>query len=236
MGKIKASLGRRDTKAPFEAYYRRAEQVIEQAALRAVTRGGERAVAELRRAGAAAGLGRLFQGVKDSPDDRVHRRAGGFSVSSGLYIRGSERTRGAIEAYTEGADIAPVRGKWLWIATDEIPRVTNHQRMTPALYRANGFEQSIGPLVPMRSVNGYPLLVVRQVGVSEAGLRGKAKRLNRNGRPAKGQRLKELVVAFVGIPRTSRAARIGARALLNSIARQDLPELFNEEMRRGARG
>ncbi len=236
MPRLTADLRRGDVRGPFDAYRRNAIQVMERAALIATERGGKRAISKIRRDMQSAGLGRLGNALGQTSDNQegrgVHRTSGdGFSASATVFIRsGSPRSRGAIEAYTEGADIQPRRGRWLWIATDEIPRVTARERMTPELYRRNGFEQKIGRLVLVRSVNGNPLLIVRNVGVSEAGRRRSAKSLTKAGRPRKGQRPKEFVVAFIGIPRTTRAARVDVRALMSQVA-DELPALFEQAMR-----
>lgn len=236
---VKASLRRGDTRAAFDSYYRGAIQQMEQAAVRAVARGGRAATRELRQAGAAAGLGTLMQAVKDTADTAVHRRgADAFSVSSTLAIRtASDRTRGAIEAYTEGAEILPRRGRWLWFPTDEAQRVVgsgkSRRRLTPEVYREMG--EPMGPLVRIRSVNGRPLLAVQNVGKSEVGARGgRVRSLTKRGAPRRGDRLKTLSVLFVGIPRTSRAARLAARAILQGVQRE-LPQLFREEMAKGGR-
>lgn len=235
MPRIAASLRRPSTQGPFAAYYREAIQVQERAALIAADRAGRRALTRIRSEMQAAGLGRLGNALGSDSDVRngkgVHRYGrAGFSASSTIFIRsGSARSRGAIEAYTEGAQIRPRRGRWLWIATDEIPRVTGRERMTPELYRRNGFEQKIGPLVLIKSVNGRPLLVVKNVGVSEAGRRRSARSLTKNGRLRKGQRMKEFVVAFYAIPFTSRAARVDARAIFAEEAAH-MPVLFAQAM------
>jgi hypothetical protein len=239
--RLSASLTRGNARAAFETYYRNAQQAMERAALRAVDRGGTSGIGAIRREMQGAGLGRLGQGIGNTSDlkrgGRVKRYpGGGFSVSATLFIRsGSERTRGAIEAYTQGADIRPVRGKWLWIPTDEVQRLVGsgkaRKRLTPALWKPYGLDSKIGPLVQVRSVNGYPLLVVRNIGVNAAGLPGKARSLTRKGQPRKGQRAKEFVVAFIGIPRTARAARVDVVAILRGIAAQ-LPDLWAQEMRK----
>lgn len=214
--------------AAFSQYYRFAEQRSESAALIAIDRGTKMAIANIRTAMQAAGLGRLGQGIGARADTDVHHRGGGgFSVSGAFFIRsGSRRTRGAIESYTEGAEIRPVRGRWLWIATDQIPRIAaGRQRMTPELYRQSGQEAKIGPLVFVRSVNGNPLLVVKTASVSATGRSRSAKSLTKRGVPRKGQIAKEFIVAFIGIPRTSRAARIDVRGIMQSVS-DHLPELY----------
>lgn len=229
---IRASF-RSPGRAPFDEYRRMAIQRMERAALRATARAAREAKAEIRSAMSGARLGRLGFAIGSGSDLEKNGRAfrfgnQGFSASGWLFVRSrSERTLGTIAAYSEGADIKPVRGRWLWIATDEIPRRAGKYRMTPELYRSSGLEQKIGPLVVVRGINGYPLLVVRNVGVNAAGIAGKAKRLKKNGQPRVGQRLKPFLVAFYAIPSTSRAARFSPRQILSSAARR-LPGYFQE--------
>ncbi|WP_417615297.1 hypothetical protein [Parasphingorhabdus sp.] len=228
-------------KSQFDVFRIASQQRIEGAASRAVHREGRRAVSDIRTAMQSARLGRLGKAIDSTSDldkGRVHRRGrSSFSVSSAVHLRTrSERTIGAIESYTAGAEISPRRGRWLWFATDEIPKLTGSGkrkfRLTPELYRKNGLEAKIGPLVFVRSVNGSPLLVVKNATVNQGGKPRSAKsRLKKGGLP-KGQRAKDFIVAFVGIPRTARAARIDVPAMMES-ARQRLPETFNQEMRKG---
>lgn len=231
---FKTRLVRGNFSGAFDVYYRQSIQGMERAAIRAVGRGGKQGERAIRGAMQGAGLNRLGNAVKATADTTVHRRPGGFSVSATIAIRsGSERTRGAIEAYTQGADIVPVRGRWLWIPTDEIQRLVGRgatrRRLEPRFWKEYGLDTKIGPLVLVLSINGNPLLVVKNVGVNAAGLPGKARALLKNGRPRRGQRLKEFVVAFVGIPRTSRAARVDPAALLSEVQGQLIP-LWVEEM------
>lgn len=233
MPRLSARLERGQFEAAFNNWYRFAEQRMERAALIAVEAGTKRALSRVREAGQSANLGRLFQGLGSKADTAVHRYPnGGFSASGVIFIRsGSERTRGAIEAYTSGANIRPVRGRWLWITSNELPRVTGRYRMTPELYIRNGFEKKIGPLVFVRGAGGQALLIVRNVGVSAAGKGRSAKSLTKRGLPRKGQVAKEFIVAFIGIPRTSRAARVDVSALMASVA-ADLPSLFYQALGR----
>lgn len=233
---IKARLERPDYRARFATHYREVYAAMERAALNATDRASRIAKERFRNEMASAGLAGLSRAVDATSDKKqatIRRYPnGGFSASGILFVRTkSERTLGALEAYTRGADIRPVRGKWLWIPTDEIPRVSNRQRLTPELYRKNGFEQKIGPLTLVISVNGRPLLVAKNVGVNAAGKPRSARRLNKNGSPAKGQRLKEFVVAFVGIPRTQRAARVNVSQIMAQV-RDELPALFEQELRK----
>lgn len=242
MARLTAKLERRRIGAVFEPYYRNAIQRLETAALIATDRGATQGKTRIREAMQGAGLGRLGGAIDATSDLKrgagVHRRgASGFSASGTVFIRSkSERTRGAIEAYTEGAEIMPKRGRWLWIPTDAVARLvgsrSNRRRMTPAEYVKAGNEAKIGPLVLLRSVNGYPLLAVENVGVSETGQKPRVRGLTKSGRPRKGDRLKRLAVLFVGIPYTSRAARVDAAAILRQV-RAELPMLAQQAL--GAR-
>lgn len=217
----------------FDIFRRFSQQRIEASASRAVHKAGRGALTEIRSQFSGAGLGRLgfaIGATSDLDKNRINRRgATGFSVSSAIHLRSrSERTIGAIESYTKGSTITPRRGRWLWIATDEIPRVTGRVRITPELYRKNGFEQKIGPLVFVRSINGSPLLVVKNASVNAGGKSRSAKSLTKRGALRKGQRAKDFIVAFIGIPHTARAARVDVNAIVEA-AQTRLPAAFYEE-------
>lgn len=228
---------RRPALTVFAEYERNAIQRMEQAALVATDRAAKGALADMRTAFSGSGLGRLGNALGYGSDLRKGRGikrfgASGFSASGWVHVRApSERVLGALEAYTEGADIRPVKGRWLWIATDQIPARAGRYRMTPQRYVERGLEAKIGPLVFVRSINGRPLLVVKTASISASGKARSAKALRRNGQPRKGQRAKEFIVAFVGIPRTSRAARVDPRAVVGAKVRQ-MSDYFREAVGR----
>lgn len=239
MTRISGRIERGFTRAAFDDFYRQSEQAIERAALRATDQAARQAKNALRGDMAGAGLGRLGNAFGDGSDLRSGRGVkrysdGGFSASGAVFIRSrSERTRGAIEAYTEGATISPRRGRWLWFPTNEVPARIGRLRTTPERYIAAG--SPLGRLITIRSVNGNPLLAVENIGVNAVGARGgRGRSLTKSGRPRKGDRLKQLSVLFVGIPNTSRAARIDADAILKAEAAR-LPELWSDEMRKEGR-
>ena len=182
-----------------------------------------------------ARLGRLGNAIGQTSDLQrtrtVHRRGQGFSASGGVVVRSrSDRTRGAIEAYTEGASIRPSRGRWLWIPTKAAPTRIKGKRTSPASYIAAG--SPLGPLITISGPNGRPLLAVERVGVSAVGVRGgRARTLTKKGSPRKGDRLKQLAVLFIAIPATSRAARVDADAALRS-EQAKLPEYFERAVQR----
>lgn len=227
-----------DFERPFAEWNRQAEAKMKRAALIATDRAGKRMLSEIRGQMAGAGLGRLGNALGSTSDlqrtGQAHATSGGgFSASGGVYVRSkSERTRGALQAYTSGAEIRPKRGRWLWVPTPDVPRISMRFRLTPAAWRENGLDRRIGPLVLIRSIDGRPLLAVRNVGVSLAGARGSVKSRKKNGEARKGQVAKDLIICFVGIPATSRAARVDVRAIGRNIANNELPALFAAALER----
>jgi hypothetical protein len=226
---------RRPADHHFRDFQRGCIQRMERAALVASDRGARMAVSTLRTEMAAAGLGRLGNAITSTSDlrrsGRVHRRGvEGFSASGIVHLRtANERTVGAIISYTEGAEITP-RGPWMWITSDDLQkRVKGNFRMTPAQYRAGGFEQRIGPLIQIPGRHpGEALLIVRDVTVRAAG-RANPRRLPNSGRVRAGRVLQGQFVAFIGIRRTSRRARVNPRAIL-VWARSNLPFLIKQAM------
>lgn len=214
-----------------EQFRRLTVQQMEAAGVRSVGRIASMGKTGIRSRFSAAGLGRLGNAIDANADQQAVRYGkDGFSVSARFFIRSrSERTLGAIKSYTEGAEISPVRSRWLWIATDDIPRVSKRERLTPALWRQNGLDKRIGPLFQIRSVNGFPLLAVENVGVDLSGRSRSARSLTKSGRARKGQMPKQLLIAFVGIPRTARAARVNITSILIA-ARSELPGIFETEL------
>ena len=207
---------------------------LQGAALNATDTARRSALSSLRGQMSSAGLGRLGNALGSGSDaekyGQVRVLGRGWSASGWLFVRSrSERTVGTIESYTQGAEILPRRGRWLWIATDEIPARSGRFKMTPARYNQSGLAASIGPLVFIRSVNGNPLLVVQGASVSESGRSRSAKSRMKRGGLRKGQVAKEFIVAFIGIPRTSRRARVDVQAILRQ-AQQSLPALINQHL------
>lgn len=201
----------------FDEYRRQCIQRLERASLAATDKAAREALPQIR--GPLGRLGNILGAGSDLKKGRGVRRTpdGGYRASGWIHMRSkSERAVGAIQAYTEGAEIAPVRGRFLWIATDEIPRRAGRKRMTPALYRANGFENRIGPLVQIPGRHrGEALLIVRNVTVDRFGRRGKARRLPRRGAVGSSRARKDFIVAFVGIRRTSRSAKVNPKQIIS---------------------
>lgn len=241
MPRIAAKFERGNFAGPYRAFGLAVDRRLELAALEAADKAAKQALGTIRQAMTGAGLGRLGNGLGAASDlssgRGIHRReAGGFSASGVVFVRSrSERTRGAIESYTVGSEIRPTRGRWLWIATPDIQRMAGgknaRQRVTPGNWSALGLDRRIGPLVFLKSVDGRPLLAVEGAGVALTGAKGSARSLRKNGQARRGQLKRELLIAFVALPRTSRAARIDVTAIMKS-AQADLPRLFSEAFER----
>jgi len=244
MPRLAAKFERADYAGPYRAFGKAIDRRLELAALEATDKAAKIAVRSIREAMAGAGLGRLGNGLGSASDlssgRGIHRRdGGGWSASGTVFVRSrSERTRGAIESYTGGSEIRPVRGRWLWVPTPDLQRVAGgkgkRQRVTPGNWDNLGLDRRIGPLVLLKSVNGFPLLAVKGAGVSLTGATGSARSLKKNGQARRGQIKRELLVAFVAIPRTSRAARVDVNSILARV-QADLPRLFAEAFERTAR-
>ena len=94
-----------------------------------------------------------------------------------------------------------------------------------------GLDARIGKLVPGKSSNGRPILIVRNVGISLAGKKRSARSLTKSGRARKGQVAVDFIVAFYAIPNTTREARYDAIAELRAVQAQ-LPELHRQALGR----
>lgn len=241
MPRLAAKIDKGDFVGPYRAFGLAIDRRLELAALEATDKAAKLAVRSIRTAMQGASLGRLGNGLGAASDlssgRGIHRReAGGWSASGVIFIRSrSERTRGAIESYTSGSEIKPVRGRWLWIATPDIQRLAGgkgkRQRVTPGNWASLGLDQRIGPLVFLKSVNGNPLLAVQGAGVALTGATGSARSLRKNGTARRGQLKRELLIAFIAIPRTSRAARVDMHSIMRAV-QADLPRLAAQAFER----
>lgn len=222
-------------RSAFDAFERQTRARLEAAALNATAIAAGRAKSMIRREMVSAGLGRLNLAIDHGSDlekrGAVRQTGVGFSASGWVFVRSkSERTVGAVEAYTQGAEISPRRGRWLWIPTDNVPARAGRRKITPSSWNQSGLVQRIGPLV-MIWANGRPLLVVKGASVSGSGKARSAKSLRKDGGLRKGQVAQELIVAFIGIPRTSRQARVDVAAIMREVQAM-LPALLDQQLNR----
>ena len=232
---LSATVSTAEFEIALGSYFAEQEQRLEQAFLSATDRAGRKLKNEIRQAMSGAGLGRLgnaFAGKSDLERGGIQVRYpnGGFSAGATVFVRSrSERTRGAIQAYTEGANIRPRRGRYLWIPSDEIQRLAGsksaRQRVTPGNWTRLGLDRQIGPLIPIKSINGRPLLVVQDASVRADGKARSARSRTKRGAARKGYTAKTFIVCFIGIPATARAARIDLHAL-QAAAQAELPGLI----------
>lgn len=219
-------------------FKRHSIQRLEQAFLRATDRVSRETLSQVRGEMSSAGLGRLGNALKHYSDlkkGKVFRRGGeAFSASGGVAIRTrNERTVGAIESYTEGAEIRPVRGRYLWFATEElgIKRV-GRKKITPALYMSSGLASKLGPLVYINGRQpGEKLAIIRNVSTPNVG-KGRPRRLPRSGKASSGRTGKDFIIAFIGITRTTRTRRVDVEAIFRANAARVGEAIFTE-LRKG---
>lgn len=170
-------------------------------------------------------LGRLAGSVRYSSDMKKRRtprttaagapimpfRAGAIVFTTG----GSDRTSGAFDAYSNGANIRPTGGRqWLAFPTKSIPKRVGRFKMTPALYNAGGFDKKIGPLQFIKGISaGVAYLIVKNVGVNKRD-GGSARRLPLRGGLGASRKISEFTVAFILIRATRRAQRFNPVAII----------------------
>jgi hypothetical protein len=170
------------------------------------------AQADIRSAMRGQRLGGLANAIKQTSDLKKGRVKitgnGGFSVSGIVYAHvRSERTKGALDAYTEGAQIVPKNGRWLAIATNEIPRLVGRYRMTPQRYVEAGYENRIGPLRFVQTHRANVAYLIAESVTTSPYRSGSARRLPKSGKVRAG-RQHVGIVAFVLIRQTKRTKRI----------------------------
>ena len=198
--------------------------------------------AELRDAISGAKLGRVgnvFGHTSDLKRGTILRRGNGTSSASSIVSArsNSERTLGLLESYLgpSGTQVTITprnRSGLLWIPTADIKRLVGvgsstgganrsgniRGRLTPGLWNTLGLDRKIGPLVRITAGDGTPILIVERVGLNAAGKPGSVRSLKRNGQARKGDVRRKTVVAFIGIPRTSRTRRVDPITLARRIA------------------
>jgi hypothetical protein len=222
-------------RSAFDNFERETKERMKAAALNATHIAAGRAKRMIRDEMTAAGLGRLGNAIGSGSDlekrGMVKDRGTGFSASGWVTVRSrSPRTLGAIEAYTEGAEITSRRGRYLWIPGDDIPARAGRYRMSPYMYYKAGLDKTIGPLIQIVS-GGRPLLVVKGASVSGSGKARSAKGRRKDGGLRKGQMAQDLIVAFIGIRRTSREARVDVPAIMREVQAM-LPSLIEQQLNR----
>lgn len=226
-------------KPPGRAFQRVVLGRVARAAAYATDEAARQAHFNITGAMGAMKLGKLARAIGHGSDlkkRRVPPPNARFRVSGWVFARtkSSERTAGALKAYTEGATIVPRKGRWLWIATDEIPQKVGRHRMTPQRYINSGLERRIGELefIPGDHA-GEALLIARDVTVNAATGYGKARRAPRRGAIGATRKKVDFIVAFIGIKITRRSARVDPLKLTADVARR-VPTLMLRHLTRTA--
>jgi len=211
-------------------------QRLTRAAAKATDRAAFGARDDIRSAMRNQRLGGLANVISATSDLRLGRPQGRggalIDVAGFVVLRNikSQRTAGALDAYidNESTTISPQKGRWLAIATREIPRFAGRRRMTPALYDSTGLADSIGPLrfVPGKHA-GVAYLVVEDATINLA-RQGKARRLPKRG-SVRGGRARVGFVAFVLIRQTRRVRRVDP-ADIGAKWQQRLPLMLSREL------
>lgn len=169
----------------------------------------------------SVGLGRLANAVGHTSSKRKRQTAPGRDPYGVIYARGGDESRagGALEAYSQGATIRPVRGEWLAVPTKAAPKFVSvggrRRRLTPALWESGGFNQRIGKLIFRQIRSNLALLVVRKVSLSPK--TGQAKALGAR-RPRTRVVPDGDTVVFVLIKQTRRAKRFDQAAIMRAYA------------------
>lgn len=206
---------------------------IAKAAARTADKMAFRVRDSIRAAMRAQRLGNLANAIGATSDLRKKRAGlgGNLDVAGFVFARiTSSRTAGALQAYVDqdSTNISPVNGKYMWIATSEIPRRAGRRRMTPALYISSGLESRIGPLKFVKGKHPGEAFYVVEDATIHLERFGKARRTPRSGRASAG-RARVGIVAFVGIRRTSRSRRVDPRSIAAAETR-GMAQLFAEEL------
>ncbi len=225
---------------PSSSHFRELERQIrdkaERALLEASHEAGRRASSGIRAAMSRAGLGRLGNAIDATSDldkgGRLHRSSSReISASSAIHLKSrSERTVGAVEAYTRGATIRPRNARWLWIPSPELQRrVKGGARLTPANWQSSGLAQRIGPLIKIPGRHaGEVLLIVQAVTIATKG-RANPRRLPSRGGVRAGRELRENFIAFTGIRSTSRQARVDPHKIIEGV-RAEMPSILASKL------
>jgi hypothetical protein len=177
----------------------------------------------------AAGLGGLTNAVKSKSGAGKDLR-GNDNAYGVIYADNGDESRAgqALQAYSQGTTIQPVRGNWLWFQTDAIRRVakipgdTRRGRMTPERYRRQG-----SPLGKLEFALLSPRLAKLYVEVADISVKtGLASRPGK--RMSRTKVRSKRVTIFWGIKKTSRAQRYDPQATVQQAFREIPAEIAAE--------
>lgn len=199
------------------------------AALLATDRASKDAQGDVRAKMRSVGLGKLDRAVaQTSALKKGQKDRDAYGV---VFAKGGDESRAgqALQAYTKGARIRPIRGRWLWIGTKAMAKRISRYKATPALYVKAGSplgELKYAVLSPKRAI-----AYVENVGIRVK--TGRARPLPK--RRSKATVPTKRVILFEGIPFTYRAARFNQVTIVGRRSRQMptkyLPEAYAEVSR-----
>jgi hypothetical protein len=201
--------------------------MLRQAAVQTTSRQSQAFVKGVKNKVRAAGLGRLQHAIGETSSLKKRRTTGDpFGV---VFAYGGEfgRAQQALYAYTTGVTIRARNQEWLAFQTNAIPRRAgpNRKRMTPALYKSSGYEQSLGKLIFKPIGPNRALLVIQNVTLQPR--TGRARPAGK--RPPRTRVFKKETPAFILIRSTRRGRRVDDKTLAKAIANQG-PRWAGEEM------
>lgn len=215
-----------------------AKRVVDRAVVVAGTvndKATKKAVDAQRAAMRAARLGKLANAVR-SKTGRSRDRKGEPNSYGVIFAADGDESRagGALEAYSRGTTIRPVRGPWLWYQTAALARTSkvggSRGRLTPERYRQMG--NPLGPLRFARISAGFAKLYVDVADVAVK--TGRATRPGK-GKPRTKVRTKRVTI-FYGMKQTRRAQRYDPQRITAQVHAQIPAEIAAEmaaDLRRG---
>ncbi len=216
--------------ALYEQRHRALETKTIQVAGEVNDRATRRALDNQRNAMKAAKLGGLSNAVKMKKGRSTDKR-GNPNAYGVIYAADGDESRSAaaLEAYSRGASIKPVKGNWLWYQTpvlartSKVPGDNKRGRLTPERYNRMG--QPLGPLQFAQISPGFAKLYV---DVADISIRtGRATRPGK-GRPRTKVRTKRVTV-FFGIRNTIRGKRYDPQRIV-AAAHGEIPADIAREM------
>ena len=219
-----------ETRPPASAYTDLAAAdrlVLEQSAAVAIDKATTGATGLLRSTVRARGLGRLSNAVGSTSSFKGGRTEGAKAWGV-LFARGGDDSLagGALEAYSQGAKISPVKGPYVWFQTKALKSRVGLNRMTPARYISSG--SPLGKLQFRRKDERIAELFVKGVTLS-----AKSGRARIPGGRSKAKR--QMVVLFVGLKNTTRLKRFDKDETVGVFADKVSDEIITELTRRRRR-
>ncbi len=174
----------------------------------------------------SAGLGNLGRAVKVETGRSTDRK-GEPNAYGVIYADNGDDSRAgqALQAYSRGTTILPIRGAWLWYQTDKLARTSKvpgddrRGRLTPERYRRMG--SPLGPLQFARINANFAKLYVEVADISI-----RTGRATRPGKRRSRTKVRQTrVTIFFGIRNTRRAQRYDPQRIVAQTHAEIPPEI-----------